>query len=70
MLLVIYIKLAIVVSLLLIDQVRLKLKVEDARTRLLEVILMSLVCTLKTISELLYFFVDFEDVWACWLCLI
>ena len=53
--------------LLLIDQVRLKLKVEDARTRLLEVILMSLVCTLKTISELFYFFVDFEDLWACWL---
>ena len=58
------------VSLLLIDQVRLKLKVKDARARLLEVILMSLVCTLKTISELLYFFVDFEDVLACWLCLI
>ena len=65
-----YLKLALLVSLLLIDQVRLKLKVKDARTRLLEVILMSLVYTLKTISELFYFFVDCEDVWACWLCLI
>ena len=47
----------------LIDQVHLKLKVKDSRTRLLDTILMSF--TLKAINELFYFFVDFEDVWAC-----